>query len=338
MIFRIFKFVPYILLLILPIALYIILKDGSINLLFATSTHSDIPSQVGKVMIVTGANTGVGFESCKEFIKAGGTCIGTARTIKKALEAEQKLNGLKFAGKAIGMELELADHVSILNFAKEFRKLNLPLHVLMLNAGVMAMDNYDETKDGLEMQVGVNFVGHYYLNTLLQDLIEKQPSRVIILSSTAHESILFDLPSYSVIQGSGVKNNYWPWSQYGYSKLFNIYHAQELHERMVKKNKNVIVVAVHPGMVYTEIGRHAFPTNGLFDRIQAIVGLTPSNGAVTQMYAATTIVDDPFTRLSGKYMIPQAKVAKASPMAYDVPTRKKVIKEVEEIISKWETI
>jgi len=319
--------------------LFSLLGDGRARIYFppAVTDNSKIPHQTGKVAIVTGANTGIGYETCLELIKKGATCIATARTQNKADETATKLNSLKLKGKAIGMELQLDDHNSIFQFAQNFRAKKLSIHLLILNAGVMAIPKYEETKDGLEMHTGVNFIGHYYLNKLLQDIVEaSQPSRVICVTSAAHMMVTQALPSYSLIKGKDIAKpeNYYRWWQYGVSKLFNIYHAKELNERMQQEKKDVIAIAVHPGGVVTELGRHitSYVYNEMLQKAMSLLQLTPNEGAITQLYAATA---PNATGLAGQYMVPIARVINSNPISYDVKTRKRIIQEAEEIIKNW---
>lgn len=305
------------------------------------SNNRAIPDLSGKYALVTGSNVGLGYQSCLELMKAGAVCIATARTQDKADKTAKSLNALKLKGRAIGMELALDDHRSIYRFATEFKAKRYPLHILLANAGIMAVQQYESTKDGLESQTGVNFIGHYYLNVLLQGVLESsKPSRVVIVTSAAHALVRNELPEYSVIQGDEIKgDNYYPFWQYGAAKLFNIYHAQEMQERMSLKGlgSEVIFSAAHPGAVRTELVRHLTGKSTflekVYDLMTTVFFLDSNTGATTQLYAAT-VLDG--SLVAGKYLAPIARVMNPSIMAQDAKSRKRVIQEADEIISKWE--
>lgn len=316
------------------------LQDNRIRLYFPTPkvNNSMIPDQTGKVVIVTGATAGLGKRTVYHLAKNGATVILTARTKKQAESTVAALQKENLKGKLIGMELELGDHKSIYKFANEFKKMGLPLHTLILNAGVMALPEMKTTQDGLEMQTGVNFIGHYYLEKLLRSKLEESaPSRVVGVTSNGHQvpSVPFmSIPSeFSSIRDSPeLRKNYLDWKSYGYSKLYNIYHMREADEEAKKNGKQITYIAVHPGAVFTELGRYL----GLSSMLMVLyewTALPVEDGSVSQLWAATT---KDVSQLGGAYVIPQARVVESSELAKDVGMRKKIMKEADEIISKWE--
>lgn len=331
------KFIGFIVVLVLVISHF---QDNRIRLYYPTPKmdNSQIPDQTGKVVIVTGATTGLGKRTVYHLAKNGATVILTARARKDADSAAEAFKKENLKGKVIGMELELSDHRSIYKFANDFKKLNLPLHTLVLNAGVMAIPEMKTTVDGLEMQTGVNFIGHYYLEKLLRNKLEESaPSRVVGLTSNGHQvpSLpMMGIPtSYSsIVDNPELRKSYMDWKAYGYSKLYNIYHMREADEEVKKKGKQVTYIAVHPGAVFTDLGRH-LGLNAFLMTLYQLTALPVEDGSVSQLWAATT---KDVSNLGGAYVIPQARVVDSSDLAKDVVMRKKIMKEANEIISKWE--
>lgn len=158
------------------------------------------------------------------------------------------------------LPLELASLASVRSFVTAFRALGLPLHTLLLNAGVMALPQRQLSEDGHEYQLGVNHLGHFLLANLLLDAlvaaaVPEDPGRVIVLSSSAH---LIPSPlqrgDLSDLQCS--RSSYSPWRAYGQSKLANLLFAYELDRRCRSLGLPIAANAVHPGAVDTELPRH----------------------------------------------------------------------------------
>jgi len=222
-----------------------------------------------KVAIVTGANTGIGKETTYVLAHQGATVIMGCRDQKRGDEAKQdiinRLNkdeDLKTKvtdDRIIVLILDLSSLKSIKQFVRDFYALNLPLHCLVNNAGVMAIPQYTKTINGLEMQFGTNHIGHYYLTRLLlSKLLESKPSRIINVSSAAHSSA--PKPFQNVIddmvnrEDGPLANNYKAWTNYGTSKSCNILFARELDHRYF--SEGIISVSLHPGVIPTELSRH----------------------------------------------------------------------------------
>lgn len=321
------------------LAAFVFFTEGRGAVLLSSISNNDIPDQRGKIHIVTGANVGLGLATCEQLVRHGAICIATARTQQKADEVANKINSLGYRGKAVGMELELADHKSIEKFNKDFRSKSFPsLDSLILNAGFHG--SFQRTKDGLEMIMGVNFMGHYYLNILLQDVLEaQQQARVVIVSSSGYWALNPQFPEsrHSTIQMTDEQAAAFhdPMHQYGLSKLFNIYHMQEMSERMQAKGKtNVVFTAAHPGIVATEISRRMHDPFTVFfkERVVPRLGLTPEEGAVSQLYAAT-VAD--VEKVRAKYLVPQATVQAVCRHGLNVEMRKMIMKEADTIIATW---
>ena len=317
--------------------------DGALRLVYPPPNFSadKIPNLKGQVALITGANVGLGKETAIQLAKKGATVVLACRTLCE--NVAEDIN--KMGGDALAMKLDLSDSVSIYDFASSYRKLGLPIHMLILNAGVMMIQDFTTTKDGFESQIGINWLGHFYLQHLLQDIVEKSaPSRVIILSSKGYLFAPKNLyETVSIHDDAQSRAVYGPATNYGISKLFNIYHAQELDAQMRAQNKQVYIIAVHPGSIPTDLGRHiaevviktlgvraANMLQGLFEAIL----LDVHHGALTQLWAATSpeIVQK---NLSGSYAVPIGRVALPSELARDVEFRKRAWTFGEEIIQKF---
>jgi len=140
----------------------------------------------GKVVVITGANNGIGLETARVFAKAGAHVIGAVRDMKKADAVFDPIR--KSGGKIDAMSLDLNSLKSVRTFADAFKAKNLPLNILICNAGIMAVKDRTLTEDNLEMQFGVNYVAHHLLVKLLLEVIKKSaPARIVMLSSLAHQ-------------------------------------------------------------------------------------------------------------------------------------------------------
>lgn len=213
-------------------------------------TTDNINNLNGRIIIVTGGNSGLGYESVKAFAMKGAEVILACRDTEKGEEAKRQIG--KTHGKIVVMELDLADFSSIRKFAADFQKKYNKLDVLLNNAGIMTSP-YFKTKDGLEAQNGINHFGHFLLTGLLLPIIKKTPgSRIINVSSLAHKWGKMDFNDPFFENG----NKYSPMKSYGSSKLSNLLFTYELHRRFERNNIDSIAVAAHPGGARTNLGRY----------------------------------------------------------------------------------
>ena len=151
-------------------------------------TYDDIPDQSGKIFLITGANSGLGFSATRALASHGATVIMTSRSIQKGNEAAEEIKKEFPETKLDVMQLDLASFQSIKNFASQIKSKYLKINGLLNNAGVMQPPRR-ETEDGLELQMGTNHFGHFLLTGLLLDIIKNSPGcRVILQSSFAHET------------------------------------------------------------------------------------------------------------------------------------------------------
>ncbi len=212
----------------------------------------NMPDLQEKVVIVTGGNSGLGFESVKAFVRKGAKVILACRSMEKGEQARLKILKEVPAAKIETAELDLTDLESVRQFAKAFQKNHSRLDVLLNNAGIMTTP-YFQTKDGFEGQIGTNHLGHFALTGLLLGLIRKTPkSRVVNVSSVAHQAGKLNFDNLLFENGTG----YSPMKAYGDSKLANLLFTYELQRFFEKNHINSISVAAHPGVSQTDLFRH----------------------------------------------------------------------------------
>ena len=213
-------------------------------------TPNDAESLEGKRAVVTGANTGLGFETTKALAKKGAEVIMACRNMDKAAKAKAQILQEIPRSKLTTMEIDLASFESVRKFAAKFNLEYSSLDLLINNAGVM-MPPYELTDDGFELQFHANYLGHFLLTGLLLRKLEAAPAaRVISLSSLAHEwgDIYFHDLNF--------KDNYDKRKSYGQSKLACLMFAYELERRLRKANSSVLSLAAHPGISDTELSRY----------------------------------------------------------------------------------
>lgn len=203
---------------------------------------------VGRVAIVTGANTGIGKETALGLARYGVHVILACRNLAKGTEARDEIISATGNPNVQCMKLDLSSFKSIRSFAAEFLATRLPLHILINNAGVMGIQHC-LTEDGLEQHIGVNHFGHFLLTMLLlRRLLESKPSRVITVSSWGHRLATMRKDD---LMGERNYNRFFAYEQ---SKLANIYFSMALAKRMA--NTGVTSNSLHPGVILTDISRH----------------------------------------------------------------------------------
>ncbi len=215
-------------------------------------TSKDIPSQKGRVVIVTGATSGLGKEATKVLAEKEATVIMAVRNTQKAEKVvEEVRKHVPQAQIDIG-KLELNSLKSIQAFAEKITNNYQRLDLLINNAGVMACP-FATTEDGFEIQMGVNHLGHFALTGHLYPLLKKtQGARIVATSSVAHRSGDIDFDDFN-----WEKRNYNTTKAYGDSKLANLYFAYELNRKAQADPDAPLVTAAHPGWTSTELQRHS---------------------------------------------------------------------------------
>lgn len=240
-----------------------------------------MPDQSGKVAIVTGANSGLGFASAKALAEKGATVVMACRSEKRGQEALQKV--AKTAATApVLMQLDLSDLQSVQQFSAQFTRQYDQLDILMNNAGIMATP-YGTTADGFEQQIGVNHLGHFALTGQLMKLLLSTPnSRIVNVSSLAARNGKLRTDSFQQ------PDRYEPWPAYSQSKLANLMFTLELKERL--KEKSTITLAAHPGGAATNLGRNVQSgkvMKWLAEKVLLPLLPSPEQNAAPQLFAAT---------------------------------------------------
>jgi len=214
-------------------------------------TAKDIPEQKGKTFFITGANTGIGFESAKEIAGKGGRVLLGCRSAKKGEDALGRIREVYPDAEIALIIIDLADLASVRKAAEEVRR-EPRLDVLLNNAGVMWTPK-TLTKDGFELQFGVNHLGHFALTALLMSkLLETPNSRIVNVSSLGHKQGIQDI----YWDDLHAEKKYSPTGRYFASKLANLLFTYELDRRLRAMGSSTIAVAAHPGAAETELGRH----------------------------------------------------------------------------------
>jgi NAD(P)-dependent dehydrogenase (short-subunit alcohol dehydrogenase family) len=246
-------------------------------------TTADIPSQKGRVAVVTGSNSGLGLAAAGALAKAGATVVLACRNIEKGQRALESIQA-ESPNAAVELEsLDLASLDSVRAFAERFGKAHGGLDLLINNAGVMAPPRR-QTADGFELQFGTNHLGHFALTGLLLGALEgREDARVVTVSSTAHK---FGRIRFENLQG---ERRYFRWSAYGQSKLANVLFALELERRLRTSGSKVKSLAAHPGYSATNLQSAAPP---LVDRAvmavtNRLLAQSAEMGALPELYAAT---------------------------------------------------
>jgi len=245
-------------------------------------TISDIPDLTGKVIIVTGGNSGLGYESVKAFAGRGAEVILACRSTEKGTAAKSEIGSTK--GKIDVMQLDLQDLASVKTFITDFAENYNRLDVLLNNAGIMTTP-YFVTKDGLEGQIGVNHFGHFALTGQLLDLIANTPkSRVVNVSSMAHVTGKMNFDNLLFENGK----EYTPMKSYGQSKLANLLFTYELQRYFEAKGIDAIAVAAHPGVSHTNLTQHIENRLifKLFSPVLKLLAQPPARGALPQIRAS----------------------------------------------------
>jgi NAD(P)-dependent dehydrogenase (short-subunit alcohol dehydrogenase family) len=202
---------------------------------------------VGKTIVVTGGNAGIGLETVKQLAKQGATVVFTSRNMTVGTAIADQINaGLTLGNKVEAMQLNLVDLNSVKSFAASFQQKYKQLHVLVNNAGVMNLPKLEKTKEGVEVQFATNHLGHFLLTNLLLDVLKaSQPSRIICVSSCYHYFAMGKKGYIDFDDLSFGKRKYDGWTAYAQSKLANVLHARELAKRL--EGTGVTAVSLHPG-------------------------------------------------------------------------------------------
>ena len=250
--------------------------------------QQDIPDLTGKVVVITGANSGLGLASTQAIAAKGATVVMACRNLNKADQAKSEVLAVHPTAKLDVMQLDNASLHSVRTFADAFRAKYDRLDILLNNAGVMAIPR-TLTEDGFEMQLAVNHLAHFALTGLLLDVITATPNaRVHCTSSSAAFAgrINFDdLMS---------ETDYSRWTVYGQSKLANAAFAVELNRRLRAMGHDTLANSSHPGFVMTNLQTNSLAQSGaplgeriLYSVFAPLMAHDVSMGVLPQLYAST---------------------------------------------------
>ena len=246
-------------------------------------TAADIPSQLGRTALVTGANSGLGYFTSLELARHGAHVIMAARDEQKGRAALARLKA-DVPNAAVELQLlDLADLDNVKAFAAKLISSGQKLDILINNAGLM-MPPRGTTKQGFETQFGVNHLGHFALTLLLLPLLEKSnDGRVVTVSSGLHRSGAIN---FDDLQS---ERSYSPTKAYSQSKIANVYFALELDRRLRAKGSPTKSLISHPGVAVTNLSASLAP--GLMKSIMTmflpLIAQSAANGALPSLYAAT---------------------------------------------------
>lgn len=264
-------------------------------------TAADIPPQTGRVAVVTGANSGLGYESAKALAAAGAHVVMAARNASKAQAARDAILASQPDASLELVDLDLGDLGSVRAAADAILAEHPALDILLDNAGLMAMPE-GRTADGFETQLGVNHLGHWALTAhLLPALLRATAARVVTVTSTAHHMGRAIDPDNPHLEG-----RYQPWLAYGQAKLANYHFGLGLQQRFAAAGVRAQSLLAHPGLSNTNLQAQTVQqgggglVGGVSHRLATRLGMSAEEGARPQLRAAT----DPAAR-GGEFYAPR---------------------------------
>ena len=250
--------------------------------------EQNIPAQTGRTALITGANSGLGFEAARVLAGVGAAVVLAVRDTAKGEVAAAAIRAAVPGAELAVAALDLASLAAIRSFAETFGRAHARLDMLINNAGVMAIPRRT-TADGSEMQFGTNHLGHFALTGLLLPLVLRTPAaRIVTVSSGAH---MFGKINFDDLQS---ERSYSKWGAYGQSKLANLLFAYELQRRLTAAGRDVLSAAAHPGYAATNLQTVGPEMEG--SRIgkrtmlaaNRVLGQSAAVGALPEVYAATS--------------------------------------------------
>ncbi|GAA3607753.1 oxidoreductase [Microlunatus ginsengisoli] len=258
-----------------------------------TWTTNEIPEQSGRTFVITGGNSGIGFEAAKVLAGRGARVVLAVRSTEKGDQAAREIGGATEV-----RQLDLADLASVRAFADGWSG---PIDVLINNAGVMAVP-LGHTADGFELQFGTNHLGHFALtNLLLPQIVE----RVVSVASDAHRAGNgFDLTDLD-----WRRRKYRRWPAYGQSKLANLLFVLELQRRLTAAGSPIGATAAHPGFAATNLQSHTgnARVDRVFMAVSKAIAQTAEGGARPTLFAATADIP------GGSYAGPDGRRQRGAP-------------------------
>jgi NAD(P)-dependent dehydrogenase (short-subunit alcohol dehydrogenase family) len=302
---------------------------------------ADIPSLAGKRVLITGANSGIGYHAALKLARKGAHVMLACRDRQRGEDALARLGEDSPSAHTELVVFDLASLASVHGFAQEELAKRRPIHILINNAGVMAPPKRLQTADGFELQFGTNVLGHFALTGLLMPALELaaesgERPRVVTIASIAHKRGRLD---FDDLQST---KSYGPMRAYQQSKLADLMFAFELDRRLRARSSRVMSVAAHPGVADTNLfqaGDHSSLEKTARTLIGHAIGIvlnTDAEGALPTLYAATAS-----TAEDGGYYGPQGfqemrgedvGPAKVAPQARDTAAAARLWQVCEELM------
>lgn len=270
-----------------------------------------------RTIIITGANSGLGFETAKKIAKNKDyEIILACRNIDKANKAKKEIISETNNNNIIVMEIDTSSLESVRNFVKDFKKLNKKVYGLVNNAGISPMGHDGVSKDGVEIVCATNYLGHFLLTHLLLPYLEEN-AKIFNVTSDMHNppgGMKWIDPEFLF---HPVENDR---KKYSYSKLCNIYFTYELDEILRKDNSNILVNAFNPGMMNTNFsGGHNSPVRTSLVKLtmpERLGDLDKSSSSLAEL-----VVNDEY-KDTGKYYDRSTNYINSSELSYNVENRK----------------
>lgn len=249
--------------------------------------EKNITDQTGKIALITGANSGIGYFTALELARAGATVILGCRNIIKAEAAKNSILKAVPGGKVLIEQIDLANLNAIKEFCKQFVEEGHSLDILVCNAGVMTPQERMTTSDGFELQWGTNYLGHFALTAgLMPSILKAEKGRVVIVSSIAYRGarIMFD--------DINAEKIYQPMNYYKQSKLAETIFGLALERKLRESQSRARCVICHPGISRTELLPNSHKLKSTFSswlsKTITRLGMPADHGALSSIYAATS--------------------------------------------------
>lgn len=251
-------------------------------------TADQIPDLTGKTALVTGANSGIGYETAKALALKGATVVLACRNQKKAEDAAVWIRDFRPDARLSVLHLDLGSLATVHECAAQFSQRHAQLDILVNNAGLVAMPRH-LTSDGFEMQLGVNYLGHFALTAaLLPRLLAAPAARVVCVSSLAYGFGGLDFDDLLM------ERRYSRWSAYGRSKLALLLFAEALDRRFRAAGLPARAIAAHPGFAQSDMragNKSAYSSwleNAVLRLGDRLIAISAAQGALPSLYAATS--------------------------------------------------
>lgn len=246
-------------------------------------SENDVPDQSGRVVVVTGSNTGLGLDTARVLAERGAQVVLAVRNVDKGEAACEKIRQSVPNAEVSTQRLDLGSLESVRTASAELRAAHPRIDLLINNAAV-AFPPKTTTPDGFELQFGTNHLGHFALTgLLLENMLDVGGARVVVVASLDHKlggAIHFDDLQWERRYSSALA--------YAQSKLANLMFCYEFHRRLVKSGAPLMTVAAHPGYSHSELFRNMWkPVQAMMKFSDLFIGQDPAKGALPQLYAAT---------------------------------------------------